>query len=62
MVDKQVNVECTSCESGFKLSYNEEQVSEDYPEHCPFCGEQIEELSEEYIEDDSEDEDDGEWE
>jgi len=30
------------------------------PEHCPFCGEQIEELSEDYIEDDD-DLDNGEW-
>jgi hypothetical protein len=29
-----------------------EMVSQELPENCPFCGEIIEELSEEYIEDD----------
>ena len=38
----------------------EEMVSQDLPEHCPFCGEIIEELQEEYIEDDD-DMDNGEW-
>jgi hypothetical protein len=38
----------------------EEMVSQDLPEHCPFCGETIEELSEDYIEDDDELEDE-EW-
>jgi hypothetical protein len=38
----------------------EEMVSQEYPEHCPFCGETIEELSEDYIEDDDELEDE-EW-
>jgi len=32
------------------------------PEYCPFCGDPIEELSEEYIEDDDLDEDDLKWE
>jgi hypothetical protein len=32
----------------------EEMVSQDLPEHCPFCGETIEELSEAYIEDEDE--------
>jgi hypothetical protein len=39
----------------------EEMVSQDLPEHCPFCGEQIEELSEDYIEDDEDDLDTKEW-
>jgi hypothetical protein len=39
----------------------EEEVSQDLPEHCPFCGERIEELSEEYIEDDQDEMDNGEW-
>ena len=39
----------------------EELVSQDLPEHCPFCGEVIQELSEDYIEDDD-DLDDEEWE
>jgi hypothetical protein len=39
----------------------EEMVSQDLPEICPFCGEHIEELSEDYIEDDEEDMDNGAW-
>jgi hypothetical protein len=39
----------------------EEMVSQDLPEICPFCGEQIEELSEDYIEDDDDDMDNKEW-
>jgi hypothetical protein len=35
-------------------------VSQEYPEHCPFCGELIEEIEEEYIEDEDS-EDDEEW-
>jgi hypothetical protein len=38
----------------------EEMVSQELPEHCPFCGEIIEELSEDYIEDED-DMDNGEW-
>jgi hypothetical protein len=37
-----------------------EMVSQELPEICPFCGEQIEELSEDYIEDDD-DLDNEEW-
>ena len=32
----------------------EEMVSQELPEHCPFCGEVIQELSEDYIEEDDE--------
>ena len=42
-------------------SYIEELVSQEYPEHCPFCGETIEEIQEEYIEDDEDEMDNGEW-
>jgi hypothetical protein len=38
----------------------QELVSDEYPEFCPFCGEKIDELSEEYIEDDD-DSDNEEW-
>jgi hypothetical protein len=31
-------------------------VSDETPNFCPFCGEKIEEISEEYIEDDNFDE------
>jgi hypothetical protein len=39
----------------------EEMVSQELPEHCPFCGEIIEELSEDYIEDEDDDLDNKEW-
>ena len=61
MTHKQLSGECLSCESTYSVSYMEEMVSQDLPEICPFCGEQIEELSEDYIEDDDDDMDNGEW-
>jgi hypothetical protein len=61
MTNKSLSGECLSCESTYSVSYMEEMVSQDLPEHCPFCGEQIEELSEDYIEDDDDDLDTKEW-
>jgi NAD-dependent SIR2 family protein deacetylase len=61
MTDKSLSGECLSCESTYSVSYMEEMVSQELPEHCPFCGEQIEELSEDYIEDDDDDLDTREW-
>lgn len=61
MTTKIVSGACDSCESTFEVTYHEELVSEEYPEHCPFCGELIEELSEEYIEDDDSDDDEDKW-
>ena len=61
MTNKQVSGECLNCESSFEVGYVEELVSQEYPEHCPFCGETIEEIQEEYIEDDDDDMDTGEW-
>jgi NAD-dependent SIR2 family protein deacetylase len=53
MTEKMVTAECSSCESSFAIEYVEEMVSQDFPEHCPFCGEVIDEITEEsYIEDD----------
>jgi hypothetical protein len=60
MTQKQLSGESLSCESTYSVAFMEEMVSQDLPEHCPFCGEQIEELSEDYIEDDD-DLDNGEW-
>ena len=61
MSTRTITAECSSCESSFEVSYMEELVSEDLPDFCPFCGEQIESLSEEeYIEDDELD-DDEKW-
>ena len=61
MTNKHISGECTNCESSFEVAYIEELVSQEYPEHCPFCGEVIEEIQEEYIEDDEDDMDTGEW-
>jgi len=60
-MQKIIVAECSSCESSFDVDYVEELVSEEYPEYCPFCGEVIEELSEDYIEDDDSEDDDEKW-
>ena len=60
MTNKSLSGDCLSCESQYTVQFTEELVSQELPEHCPFCGEQIEELSEDYIEDDD-DLDNGEW-
>lgn len=61
MTNKSLSGECLSCESTYSVAYMQEMVSQELPEHCPFCGEQIEELSEDYIEDDEDDLDTKEW-
>lgn len=62
-MEKVVTGECQNCESSYEVNYVEELTSEQYPEFCPFCGEQIDEISEsEYIDDDDLDEDDLKWE
>ena len=61
MTNKSLSGECLSCESTYSVSFMQEMVSQELPEHCPFCGEQIEELSEDYIEDDEDDLDTKEW-
>lgn len=58
---KIVTGECLNCESSFEVAYVEQLVSSELPEHCPFCGEVIEEITEEYIEDDELDNDDEKW-
>ena len=58
MTNKVISGECLNCESTYSVEYVEQLVSSELPEHCPFCGEVIEELSEEYIEDDDLDEND----
>ena len=55
MATKTITAECHSCESSYDIIYMEELVSEHYPEICPFCGEHIEEIQEEYIEDENDD-------
>lgn len=61
MTDKLVTGECENCESSFELAYTEELVSDDIPNFCPFCGERIEDIQEEYIDEDELNEDDDKW-
>jgi predicted nucleic acid-binding Zn-ribbon protein len=61
MSHRAVTGSCDSCESSFTISFEEAFVSEDDPEFCPFCGEVIEELTEEYIEDEDSEDDDDKW-
>jgi hypothetical protein len=61
-MSKLVTGECLNCESSYEVAYVEQLVSSELPEHCPFCGEVIEEITEDYIEDDDLDEDDVKWE
>lgn len=55
-----MSVECTNCESSYSVEYVEQLVSMEYPEFCPFCGERVDEITEEYIEDEDSD-DDEKW-
>ena len=61
MTDKLVTGECSNCESSFEIAYVEELVSDDVPCFCPFCGEQIDDIQEQYIDEDELDEDDEKW-
>ena len=61
MTNKILSGNCENCESTYAVEFMEEMVSQELPEHCPFCGEIIEELSEDYIEDDDNDLDTKEW-
>ena len=58
---KQVNGDCSNCESEFLVNYTEMLTSKEYPEYCPFCGEPIDELSEDYIEEDEDNSEDEVW-
>lgn len=61
MSNKALSGDCLNCESTYVVQFMTEMVSQELPEHCPFCGEIIEELSEEYIEDEDNESDNGEW-
>jgi hypothetical protein len=61
-MSKLITGECLNCESSYEVAYVEQLVSQPLPEHCPFCGEVIDEITEDYIEDDDIDEDDLKWE
>jgi predicted nucleic acid-binding Zn-ribbon protein len=59
MTNKILSGNCANCESTYAVEFMEEMVSQDLPEHCPFCGEIIEELSEDYV--DEEDDSTEDW-
>jgi len=61
MTNKSMTGDCSSCESTYGIEFTEELVSEEFPEYCPFCGETIDELSEEYAEEDDDPEDENRW-
>jgi hypothetical protein len=61
MTNKSMTGDCSSCESTYSIEFMEELVSEEFPEYCPFCGETIDELSEEYVEEDDDPEDENQW-
>jgi hypothetical protein len=61
MTNKSMTGDCSSCESTYSIEFTEELVSEEFPEYCPFCGETIDELSEEYVEEDDDPEDENQW-
>jgi hypothetical protein len=61
MTNKSMTGDCSSCESTYNIEFTEELVSEEFPEYCPFCGETIDELSEEYVEEDDDPEDENRW-
>ena len=64
MSDKIITADCENCDSTFEIAYEVELVSEEVPSFCPFCGEKVEDISEQvYDEDDEEDDvEDEEWE
>jgi predicted nucleic acid-binding Zn-ribbon protein len=57
----RITIDCEGCDSKFTLEFKDDNVSQEYPEYCPFCGEIIEELSEDYIEDDDDSLDEERW-
>ncbi len=61
MPEKNVAMECENCESSFDLSYMQEFVSNELPSFCPFCGEQTDIVSEDYIDDDELTDENDEW-
>jgi hypothetical protein len=62
MQQKVITGDCLSCESTFGIQYYVELASSDMPTYCPFCGELIEDITEEYIDEDESYEDDENWE
>jgi hypothetical protein len=62
MTNKVIDGECITCESTYTVEYATPLVSQPLPEFCPFCGDPIEDISEQYIEDDDLNDDDFKWE
>ena len=62
-MSKIVTGECLNCESSYEVAFVEQLVSQPLPEHCPFCGEVIEDITEDYIDEDEQDltDDDLKW-
>ena len=60
MSEKITTAECENCESTCEIAFEEDYVSDESPTFCPFCGERIEVLNEEYIDDEDFDENE-EW-
>lgn len=61
MKEKLIKADCIGCESTFELAYIEELVSSEVPSFCPFCGERVEDIQEEYIDPDEQNENEPEW-
>ena len=41
MTNKILSADCLNCESQYSIDFMEEEVSQELPEHCPFCGEYL---------------------
>jgi hypothetical protein len=61
MSDKIITADCNNCESTFEIAYEVELVSDELPSFCPFCGEAIEDITEQVYEEEDEDDVEG-WE
>jgi NAD-dependent SIR2 family protein deacetylase len=61
MKDKLITADCINCESTYEVAYVEEMVSNETPSFCPFCGERVEDIQEEYIDPDEQNENESEW-
>ena len=60
-MERQITGECNNCESHYSVAYVDEIVSEELPEYCPFCGSEIEEITEEFAEEEDDDSDTEDW-
>ena len=56
-----MTADCTECESRYEVAFIEAEASSDVPEFCPFCGERIEEITEESNDDDDYNQSDESW-